>query len=854
VTDDALTGTLLAAGNGAAELLVGADGRVAYVSPSAAQLIGHTAASLTGAAVFDLVHPDDLARTYQLNEDDILLTGTTTGAWRIRHRDGGWRMVEAEVSSTQDLWEPHDLPRTEVPGLGMRSFPAMRVLVRPIVDDRSETMGRPTGSKTSDGHSQDVWELDILTGSLRILGDPADGGDTEQELASLQAVVHPDDRAFTPLALLATLANDVDVFTSEHRVIDDRQVRWYQHRVRVFRDRSGQATHLRATTADITEERRAVQEREDTLIRYRRTVEAAGDAYLEVDRTGVVIGWSDRAEELFGWTAAEATGRCVDSLLRPGGPTGQQDEPLSTHLVANRHPGRRPTPRELQVIGGHPWPLDLELITTTVDLPSGMVHTALFRDISQRRTSEAELARLALSDGLTGLPNRGTAMGQLEAILTTLPGRGRDGEGGGLIGVLSIDLDRFKVMNDSIGRRSGDRLLRQLAARLHQVVDETDIIARVGGDEFMIIATGSGTVAEVEDLARAVAASLSEPVWMNGRDLRPTASIGVALTHRAVSAETLVRDADTAMHQAKARGGHRVEVFTPVMRRNVLTHFQLEQELRAALDRRALRVEYQPIVGMDGTVTGAEALVRWPHPTRGMLQPADFIPLAEKTGLIIDLGREVLRTACRHTATWRRNLSADFRVSVNVAAAQLDDPAFAELVERTLADAGLDPGGLCLEITETALMVDTTTARSSLQRLGHMGCAVALDDFGTGYSPLLNLRYFPVDVIKLDRYFVAGLERDRKNQAIIGAVIDLAHALGMTTVAEGVDTGNQRDILQLLGCDNAQGYLWHRPLPPEAIDRLLSDPTRLPVRSGDPAGPGPGRVVSELLEEHAHRA
>jgi diguanylate cyclase (GGDEF)-like protein len=448
----------------------------------------------------------------------------------------------------------------------------------------------------------------------------------------------------------------------------------------------------------------------------------------------------------------------------------------------------------------------------------------LFRDISQRRTSEAEVTRLALSDRLTGLPNRPTAVDQLQRILAALPGRARDA--GGMVGVLSIDIDRFKVISDSIGRRSGDRLLRQLAARLHQVVTETDVIARVGGDEFVIIATGCGSVSDVEDLARAAAAALSLPVWMNGRDLHPTVSIGVAVTHRAVSAETLVRDADTAMHQAKARGGDRVEVFTPVMRRNVLTHFQLEQELRAAVHSGELRVVYQPIVDMKGSITGAEALVRWQHPTRGLLEPADFIPLAEKAGLVGDLGREVLRTACRHTATWRRHLSADFRVSVNVAAGQLDDPGFADLVEGTMADAGLEPAGLCLEITETALMADTTTARRSLRRLGRLGCAVALDDFGTGYSPLLNLRYFPVDVIKLDRYFVAGLERDRKDQAILGAVIDLAHALEMTTVAEGVETEHQWDILQLLGCDHGQGFLWHRPLPAGAIVGLLSDTAR----------------------------
>jgi diguanylate cyclase (GGDEF)-like protein/PAS domain S-box-containing protein len=532
LADDALTGTLLAAANGAAEVLVEAGGRVSYASPAAAGLIGHTAVSLTGASVFDLVHPDDLARTYQLHEDDVRLTGTTTGAWRIRHRDGGWSRVEAEVSATNKDWVPGDDPRTEIPGLGPRSLPAMRVLVRPIVDHRAPPAGDPVGSGTGHGQCQDVWELDIATKSLRILGDPALGGATEQELAPRQAVVHPDDRASTPLALLATLSDDVDVYTSEHRVINERGVRWQQHRVRVFRDRDGKPTNLRATTTDITEERRAFQERDDSLVRYRRTVEAAGDAYLEVDRTGVVVGWSDRAEQLFGWSATEAIGRRMDALVRPCDPTGPKGVPLSTHLVADRHPGRRPVPLELTVVGRHPWPLDLELITTAVDLPSGVVHTALFRDISQRRTSQAESARLALIDGLTGLPNRSTAIDQLQGALATLPGRSRDGDG--LVGVLSIDLDRFKVINDSIGRRSGDRLLRQLAARLHQVVEDTDVIARVGGDEFMIIASGRSTVACVEELAVAVAAVLADPVWMNGRDLRPTASIGVAVTHRAV--------------------------------------------------------------------------------------------------------------------------------------------------------------------------------------------------------------------------------------------------------------------------------------------------------------------------------
>jgi diguanylate cyclase (GGDEF)-like protein/PAS domain S-box-containing protein len=547
-------------------------------------------------------------------------------------------------------------------------------------------------------------------------------------------------------------------------------------------------------------------------------LDATGDGYVEVDATGTTVAWSDRAARLFGWSAAAAIGRPIDQLIVVGDAEAAAERSISGTL-RGMEGGQGPIPRRVR--GRNPWPIEVELVGCPIPHPDGTRYAASFRAVSHRRSDEDRLARRTGRDELTGLANRRRVIEQLQHLLAQLPHR--ELPTSELIGVLSIDVDRFKVVNESVGRRAGDRLLRQLAGRLHTTANGDDLLARVAGDEFVVVALGRADMAEVLSFAEEISVRLSEPFWVNGRELRPTASIGVAVTRRAGAAETLVRDADTAMHQAKSSGGNRIELFTPQMHKTALHHFQLEGELQSAVSRDQLRVAYQPIVKLDGTVVGAEALVRWQHPTRGLLLPAHFIPVAERTGLLADIGREVLLRACRDAASWQARVAQDtFRLNVNVAAVQLDDPGFADMVERALDETGLDPTRLCLEITESALMSDGPGAKASLDRLCALGCTAAVDDFGTGYSPLLNLRYFPVTVIKLDRSFVTNLERETKDQAIVGAVIELAHAIDMTTVAEGVETAAQRDILVGLGCDLGQGFLWHKPVPPEEIVELLT--------------------------------
>jgi diguanylate cyclase (GGDEF)-like protein/PAS domain S-box-containing protein len=573
----------------------------------------------------------------------------------------------------------------------------------------------------------------------------------------------------------------------------------------------------------------------DVAIPLTSFLEATGDGYVEVDATGTTVAWSERAARLFGWSAAAAVGRPIDQLIVVGGAEGDGERSISWTL-RRFEAGQGPIPRRVR--GRNPWPIEVELVACPIPHPDGTRYAASFRAVSHRRSDEDRLARRTGRDELTGLANRRRVIEQLQHLLAQLPHR--ELPTSELIGVLSVDVDRFKVVNESVGRRAGDRLLRQLAGRLHTTANGDDLLARVAGDEFVVVALGRADVAEVLSFAEEIAVSLSEPFWVNGRELRPTASIGVAVTRRAGAAETLVRDADTAMHQAKSDGGNRIELFTPQMHRTAVHHFQLEGELQSAVSRDQLRVAYQPIVKLDGTVVGAEALVRWQHPTRGLLLPADFIPVAERTGLLADIGREVLLRACRDAASWARTAPDAFRLNVNVAAVQLDDPGFADMVQHALDQTGLDPSRLCLEITESALMSDGPGAKASLERLCALGCTAAVDDFGTGYSPLLNLRYFPVTVIKLDRSFVANLERHGKDQAIVGAVIELAHAIDMTTVAEGVETAAQRDILVGLGCDLGQGFFWRHPVPPEELAELLALPSPQPQASPQPQ-PYPSR-------------
>ena len=438
--------------------------------------------------------------------------------------------------------------------------------------------------------------------------------------------------------------------------------------------------------------------------------------------------------------------------------------------------------------------------------------------VASWRLNEGTRARLdhqAVHDGLTRLPNRLLFVDRLGVALA----RARRTDT--VHAVLFIDLDHFKVVNDSLGHSAGDEVLLEVAARLDEVVRANDTVSRFGGDEFTVLAEDLVSESAALMLAARIAESLSRPARVQSRDIALSASIGIALTRGRESAEHLLRDADAAMYLAKERGRGRVEVFDGALREQVMARLEVENDLRLAIERGELVTHFQPKVRIDtGTIVGVEALVRWQHPERGLVPPNDFIALAEETGLIFALGEWVLRDACAQAARWS-GLTPDgepLTVSVNLSRRQLEQPDLVEVVERALADTGLEPVRLCLEITESAVMRDLDTSISTLRRLKELGLRLAIDDFGVGFSSLSQLKHLPpVDMLKIDKSFVDNIATS-DDRAIVAAILSLAGALGLTTVAEGVEIPEQAAELSSLGCELAQGFLFARPQPPEALD------------------------------------
>src|SRR5215204_3212865 len=436
-----------------------------------------------------------------------------------------------------------------------------------------------------------------------------------------------------------------------------------------------------------------------------------------------------------------------------------------------------------------------------------------------RNLVEAEVRHRALHDPLTSLPNRALALDRLQGALAR---RRRDGRA---VAVLLADLDQFKLVNDSLGHAAGDDLLIALAPRLHDAVRPSDTVARLGGDEFLVVCEQLDGAHEAIRVAERVAQAINQPIVLATGEYFITASIGIAVAESADALpEDLLRDADAAMYRAKERGRGRYELFDEVLRKRVLLRLRTENELRRGLEQGELRVVYQPVVELKGgTVTAVEALVRWQHPTRGLLEPVDFIPVAEDSGLITALGDWVLAAACRDGAVWQQRFPrADpLLVCVNASARQLANAAFPARVADAMDRHGLAPGSLALEITESVLMEEAHAPVTVLASLREYGLRLMLDDFGTGYSSLAYLKRFPLDVLKIDRSFVAGLGRDEEDSAIVAAIVQMARTLGLTVVAEGVERPEQLERLRELDCDRAQGRLIAEPMPAADVERLM---------------------------------
>ena len=445
--------------------------------------------------------------------------------------------------------------------------------------------------------------------------------------------------------------------------------------------------------------------------------------------------------------------------------------------------------------------------------------------IAERRQLEIQLSHQALHDPLTGLPNRALLADRMKLALA------RQERSGRLVAVAFMDLDRFKLVNDSYGHPAGDQLLVALARRLEAAARSTDTLCRFGGDEFVLLSEEHRSEDDVATVAQRLIDCLADPFSLGGQDIYLSGSVGVAIGRGPETPDELVRNADVAMYQAKElqRGGF--AFYDEPLRTGAISRLETERELRRAVHDHELRVHYQPKHSVaTGAVVGVEALVRWQHPTRGLVGPGDFIPVAEETGLILPIGEWVLSEACRQAREWRDRHGLVLSVAVNLSARQVCRPDLPGIVARIVEDSGVDPTQVCLEITEGILLVDTAAVVHQLAEIRATGVRISIDDFGTGYSSLAYLRTLPIDELKIDRSFISPLDEDAPAAAIVASVVTLGHALGLAVVAEGVETEEQLGTLRRLGCDLAQGFYLARPQAAQALTPMLVE--RGPVAVG----------------------
>src|SRR5215218_4962150 len=570
---------------------------------------------------------------------------------------------------------------------------------------------------------------------------------------------------------------------------------------------------------DVTERKEVENALKESEERFRSLVQYTSDIITILEADGTIRYVSPAVERITGYKPEEQVGTNAFGSVHPD----DRDRALDTFAEVLKRPGLHP-PLEFRVPHKDgSWRYLEHVVNNLLDDPAVRGVVVNSWDVTERKALVEQLSYQAFHDLLTGLPNRALFMDRLEHALTRAKRRGS------MVAVLFTDLDNFKVINDSLGHKAGDQLLIAIAERLKACLRPEDTAARLGGDEFTILVEDIAGVGEVVQIAERIAEILRPPFALEDQEVFATVSTGIALNSSAQEQPAdLLRHADLAMYRAKHRGKARYEVFETSMDAKAVERLMLETGLRRALLRQQFRVYYQPIVALDNNkVAGVEALVRWEHPQRGLLLPEEFLPVAEETGLIVRIGQWVLREAGKQARVWQERYpdTPPLTISVNLSTREFFHP---ELVAEVLGESEIDPASLQLEITEGAMRTNgTSKADRTLQNLKRMGVQLAIDDFGLGYSSLSYLKRFPVDFLKIDRSFIAGLGRElngaSKDKEITKAMIELTHALGLRVIAEGVETSEQLAQLRNMKCDLAQGNYFSEPLPSEELAVILAE-------------------------------
>ncbi len=545
-------------------------------------------------------------------------------------------------------------------------------------------------------------------------------------------------------------------------------------------------------------------------------VHMAAEAIVVMDECHQVVLFNPTAEAIFGCAADEAIGASAERFVPPRLRDAARRQ-LSQFSAGDGGAIRMGDHAEIFGLRANGEEFPLEISLSRITYGGKALYSAVLNDISARRRDEARLTALANFDLLTSLPNRALFHQRLQRSLVHAQ---RFNEG---LAVLFIDLDRFKNVNDTLGHETGDRVLQAVAERLKGCLREVDTLARLGGDEFAVLIEQVSDTRFVGSVARKLLKAVAEIIMLGDQEYQITASVGIS-TYPADGSDgtTLLKNADIAMYRAKEMGKNNSQFYAAAMNANSMVRLSLETGLRHALERGEFLLHYQPKVDIaSGRISGMEALVRWMRPGLGMVSPADFIPLAEETGLIVPIGAWVLKAACERNRAWQRQGMPPLRVAVNLSARQFVQANLVSEVARVLDASGLAPASLELEITESMVMDNPERAIRTLRQLKSMGISLAIDDFGTGYSSLGYLKRFPIDNIKIDRSFIKDIPRNNDDATITRTIIDMTHNLRLKVIAEGVETVAQLDFLRAHGCDEIQGYHFSRPLAEDAFLALV---------------------------------
>ena len=808
--------------SGVGMTITGLDGRYLRVNAAFARMVGRSVEELRGMPVAEVSHPDDREPDEGLISELIANPGgIVEREKRYRRADGGEVLVFLNVSAVAG-----EDGATQYLIAQMVDITQQRAAERALAESerrfRTLAASSPAGIFSAGIDGRMHYANDRLAEIYGIDASELDGSRWFERVAAASRA--PLEAAARSVAAGRGPAA-IDV-----RLDGDGAARWVRLNLAAIPGAAeGEGTFI-GTVEDVSAEVEARAELATREAEFRMLAEHSGDALARHDLDGRFLYASPATEAMLGYRPEEMVGRTVWDL----GLVHPDDRDLADALRGSAgdgdHAAATGSWRVVRPDGSIRW---VETAVRTVPDHLGDAHqvVTVTRDVTERKDAEARLAHQALHDALTGLPNRALFLDRLEQALH------RSARTTGRVAVLFVDLDRFKLINDSFGHAAGDRVLCDVAERLRHALRPADTIARFGGDELTVLCEDIDGEPGARAIARRIAGLFEEPFLVEDGEAFLQASIGIAIASDDTDPEDLIRDADAAMYRAKEGGRAAVVVFDEAMRRDARERVATESALRRAIERDELLIHVQPVVGIsDALIHGFEALVRWQHPERGLVPPGEFIPLAEETGLIVPIGNFVVREVCRTLARWHHEAGPPWvQCSVNLSVRHLQQPDLVQTVAGALEQFGVPAHRLVLEITESAVMENGSGTVETLEALKALGVRLALDDFGTGYSSLAHLHRFPLDVLKIDRSFTAALDEDHQGASIAGAIVSLAEALGLATVAEGIEDDAQRGRLERLGCTFGQGFHFSRPRPPHEFDAVLRDGGALSPAATPPA-------------------